>query len=136
MGDGTTSDEIDVSHIYSDFSFYETSVYEVCLTAINDCEQAQFCEAIFVSPTQFLEEGGDQFSVYPNPASDIIYIELAEVTNDLMQINLLDSQGKSIWLSSNPESKFELSISHLPQGVYYLIIQQSDKFLYKRIIKN
>jgi len=136
LGDGTTSEEVDASHIYSDFSFYETSVYQVCLTAINGCEQAQFCEDIFVSPTQLLEEGSDQFSVYPNPASETINIELTDELYDLHQISLLDSNGKSIWLSTTPETKFEISIGHLPNGVYYLLVQQRDGYLYKRILKN
>ena len=136
FGDGTSSNEIDASYIFTDYSIFGTSIYTVCLTATNDCGVATICEDIFVSPTQFMQEGGSEIQVYPNPVEHALYIEV-----DLDQLNfnsvaLIDSQGRAIWSTKSPGTSYEINMSEFPQGVYLIILEQDDKFLYKKVVKN
>jgi PKD repeat protein len=136
FGDGDASTEINPSHIYGEYSFYETSIYEVCLTAANDCETVQFCESIFVSPTQLMQEGGELVRVYPNPVSDFLQIEVDQPEQNFKSMALIDYQGKSVWYTKTAGTNFEINVSDFNRGVYLLILEQDDKFLYKKVIKN
>jgi PKD repeat protein len=136
FGDGTTSADTSTTHTYSDFSFYETSVYEVCLIATNECDEAQICENIFVSPTQLMEEGGNEINVFPNPVNQRLNVEIGQDSEDINKIFLLDVSGKMVWQTSAPAHKFELVMSEFSRGTYYLILEQDNKFIFKRILKN
>lgn len=134
-GDGTTSTDTEGSYVYSDFSFYQTSVYTVCLTAINSCEEQEFCEDIFISPTQLMQESGDVFDAYPNPAQQYIYLELKS-TSGFNKIGLFDTYGKMHWMSDQPLKRYEVSTESLSRGIYYFILEKDNQYLFKRIVKN
>lgn len=135
FGDGVSSVKKDTSHIFGDYSFYETSVYEVCLTTTNECETAQICETIFVSPTQFMEEGGSEIQVYPNPAEQFLHVEIDQDQVEFKSIALIDSHGSAIWSTKSQGTSYEINISEFSRGVYLLILEQDDMFLYKRVVK-
>ncbi len=135
FGDGASSDENEPTHIYSDFSFYETSVYEVCVTATNACEEATFCESIFVSPTEFIIEAGNEINVYPNPAYKVVNIEINKSKFETKQVGLINMQGKLMWSTNMQEANYEINMSQFTPGVYFVMLKQKDKFFFKRIIK-
>ena len=135
FGDESTSDESDPTHIYSDFSFYETSVYEVCITATNACEVAHFCESIFVSPTEFIQEGGDVIKVYPNPVNTVVNIEVNQSRFETKNIGLMNGRGQLMWSTGIKDSNYEINMENFTSGVYFLMLEQKDRMFYKRIIK-
>jgi len=66
--------------------------------------------------------------VYPNPTVDVVHID----SKNLKSATLYDMNGKKL-LESN---KTEISVSHLPKGVYVLRIVTSDNSIVsKKIIK-
>ena len=136
FGDENTSTDVDPVHIYTDFSFYETSVYQVCLTGFNQCNRnAQYCEDIFLSPTQFMNEGGELFSVYPNPADQSVYLDLKGVSG-FNKVGLFDAYGKKYWEGEYPVEQFEVDLNEFSKGVYFFIVERNNSYLYKRIMKN
>jgi len=56
-----------------------------------------------------------EFTVYPNPASDMFYIQ----TNNRANISLTDRSGKII-VTKSIEGKGSIDVSRVPAGVYYL----------------
>jgi PKD repeat protein len=135
FGDGATSNEMNPTYIYSDFSFYETSVYEVCVSSTNACEEAQFCESIFVSPTEFIDEAGDDIKVYPIPVNRLITVELGNHQSETNSLGLVNGQGQVIWRTENELFRHEIDMGNFANGTYFLMLEQKDKFLIKRIIK-
>ncbi len=135
FGDGVSAVKKDTSHIFGDYSFYETSVYEVCLTASNECETKQICETIFVSPTQFLKEAGTEIRVYPNPVEQFLHVEVDPDQVNFNSVALIDSQGRAIWNTKSQSVVYDINMSEFTRGVYLLILEQDDMFLYKRVVK-
>lgn len=81
----------------------------------------------------------DFVHIYPNPASELIILELdlkdqstinLEVENTLGQLLI----NESIYSVSGPFT-FQLNISDLPQGVYILKLQNGNQVTSKKIIK-
>lgn len=58
------------------------------------------------------------FSIYPNPAKDVLYIELKDVVNTQATIHNLSGQIVNSTQISNGNNT--INISALPQGMYYI----------------
>lgn len=77
-------------------------------------------------------------SVYPNPASDLLSIELSMKTNSNVTINLLDISGRIVREISNEKAtlgnyKLNTNLSDISTGVYTLQIISEGKSINKRI---
>ncbi|NJK97745.1 MAG: T9SS type A sorting domain-containing protein, partial [Bacteroidales bacterium] len=68
--------------------------------------------------------------VYPNPASDLIFIEIHNNGNGYVQFELMNLTGQTVLLkkAENADQKHELNISRLPKGIYILkIVMQNHE---------
>jgi hypothetical protein len=76
-----------------------------------------------------------KINIYPNPATDIITISMSEIdgTNGYLIISSLD--GKEIRSQKITEQDFQLDISALQRGLYFLKIQYGAKAWIKRFVK-
>ncbi|MBK9284882.1 MAG: SBBP repeat-containing protein [Sphingobacteriaceae bacterium] len=91
-----------------------------------------------VSPCTFLPLNNNEnnvISVYPNPASEYLYIDADEVKS----ISVLDLLGKSIYSKNtwkeqhnSKERNKEINIQNWPPGIYFLKIETQDQI---RLIK-
>jgi hypothetical protein len=73
-------------------------------------------------------------SVYPNPTINALHIELGEGIQDkeVKGIEVLDSQGKSIYTLGHYESNLE--VGHLAKGVYFVNIQMDKYRVTKKVV--
>jgi photosystem II stability/assembly factor-like uncharacterized protein len=71
--------------------------------------------------------------IYPNPVSDILHIET--VGNKPSQFLLYNLEGKLIIQKASTGQHHQLSISHLPSGMYMLVCTQGKETYYEKIIK-
>ena len=72
--------------------------------------------------------------LYPNPASNKIYVELTEAP---LSCQILNLTGNVIFETIITDSRFELDISMLPPGLYLVkIIQADGKPTYGKMVKH
>ena len=64
-------------------------------------------------------------NVYPNPASDLITIS-ADVASDMLKLFFYDTSGRMVFSKTMPNHT-SVSVSHLNQGIYMLIIQSDHE---------
>jgi hypothetical protein len=87
------------------------------------------------SSTVDIEENNLISSIYPNPTSGLIYIELSKT--DEVNIELLDASGRIIKTMNNNGSKIaNIDLSNLPEGFYFIRITEGENLSTKRIIKS
>lgn len=72
----------------------------------------------------------DQVTVYPNPASDKLFIDGLD---DLSTINCYDALGQSVKIKRDGKS---LDLTGLERGVYFLQITTGSVTLHHRFVKN
>jgi hypothetical protein len=68
-----------------------------------------------------------ELTVYPNPASDVLYIHIPyqdEYSGSLICI-MSDSRGQTVYQKDISFGMHEVDISHFPPGVYYVMIHTS-----------
>ena len=59
--------------------------------------------------------------VYPNPASETVYISLPDFAGDL-RLNMYDIQGRKV-LSESLMNAEGLNLSPLPEGLYIIVLE-------------
>lgn len=76
-----------------------------------------------------------EVSLYPNPCTDIINIDLNTFSNPIFE--LIDINGKVLFpfIKSNSDYSYSLDVSSLNKGLYYLAIQIDDTRKAKLILK-
>jgi hypothetical protein len=86
---------------------------------------------ITLSPvTGIKSDSGGEFKLYPNPASDLVYLVLpAEAT-----LRILDLTGSLLFIGDFREGVVTLNIEHLPAGIYLFRVSAGDKVYTKRVV--
>lgn len=74
----------------------------------------------------------DDFSVYPNPASDYTYININQPNTNLKIYSLL---GEVIHAQELSMGKNEIDLSNLPVSYYYFSIENEQEKVVQRVIK-
>ena len=80
------------------------------------------------------ENLNDKISVYPNPSSDIINVE---TSLNVDAAALYDISGKMVWNGFYERTGgFQLDVSNLQHGIYFLNIQTHKGIARKKIAIN
>lgn len=74
-----------------------------------------------------------QVHIYPNPTSGLIYLEQLEA--EKVQINVVDNLGRVVLQKNSKDKQTAIDLNSLPQGIYYLNIQQEKKISTHKVVK-
>jgi len=131
FGDGSTSDEVNPSHMFSD-----TGQFTVCLIAGNGCNSDTVCAAIMIIPTG-IKDLSQNVKVYPNPVRDMMNVEIPKSSSYLINIELYDISGRCVKSLETQvyDTHLSLDLSGLADGVYSCKISGSDFIFTTKIIK-
>ncbi len=80
-----------------------------------------------------VKENNIHFSVFPNPATDVLNIEGVKKTIDL--VTVLDVTGKAVFQANNITGNYSIPVENLNNGVYILKIQMGDKTSFQKFVK-
>ena len=75
-------------------------------------------------------------SIYPNPASQFLRIDLPNNNNQRTQIRMINLKGSIIYQKQISNSQHIIDVQSFPKGVYLLNIQTSKNLISKKIIIN
>jgi hypothetical protein len=81
-------------------------------------------------------------SVYPNPTTGEVNIELLSEAPATVLFSLLDASGRimmhNAWSAAEGNNRYTLNLSDYPQGIYYLGCQTADRKvkLFEKVVKN
>jgi len=78
------------------------------------------------------------FSIYPNPAKDRIYIDLTSSDLSAYYLKLIDALGRTIYMLPRPELKGGIDISSLAPGTYEIQIvdDQTKATIVRKFVKD
>ncbi len=62
------------------------------------------------------------FSVYPNPVKDMLYLNLKNMSEEDFIVNIINVNGQNVYHKSMHQypTDYTLNLSHLPTGIYFL----------------
>ncbi len=107
--------------------------YEDDLNGLIQFQSDNFCNLIEPVSSEFTSES--LLNIFPNPASDIIYITLDGSSNLSHQISIMDVSGNMI-LNQEYNNQNKINIESLIPGLYYLQINNNEELIVKKFIKS
>ena len=121
---GATTDEFTffVEDVTGGFNGLFTATFEIN----NDCT---------VGTREILLDG-DQLSVYPNPATDLLNIESLDQAVQMEQISIFNSQGQLV-LGHQVQhlvGKAQINVGHLPTGIYLVQVRTAKGVMAKKVL--
>jgi bilirubin oxidase len=93
-----------------------------CHIALHEDEgmMGQFIVTNKATGLQEIHLQGPEFSVFPNPANDKIFISFADAGTQAYYVRITNAVGRTIYMLPRPELKNGIDISSLAKGIYYL----------------
>jgi hypothetical protein len=80
----------------------------------------------------------NEFNVYPNPANGMINVSITNVNAEVLNISIVDLQGKEVYNSTNTNvgSSFtkQINIESLAKGVYYVKLSTENTVKINKLI--
>ena len=93
----------------------------------------------YVAPPMAFNENAfsaqDAMLVYPNPTSNVLYIEVpAEIVLAKAEVRLMDLMGRQIMTKSELEKSTMLNVSSCANGIYILMLSDGKSSYHQRVI--
>lgn len=80
-------------------------------------------------------QASSNISIWPNPASDVVHVQYNGNPNHMTAF-IIDEFGRSISKSAIYQGNNTISLSNMPSGTYFMLLEQDNKeVLCKKIIK-
>ncbi|MFO8087204.1 MAG: PKD domain-containing protein [Bacteroidales bacterium] len=130
FGDGNTASTMYPSHSYTD-----PGVYTVTLTVSNSAGSSTETKTDLITVGSTGVENNEEmsFKVYPNPVTDLLYVEL-DNPQHIRQLKLVDIAGKTIQQHNNPNQTTSFNTSRLSQGLYLMEIVGENHIVRQKIM--
>ena len=129
FGDGTNSSIQNPIHTYS-----SNGTYTVELIVDNSCGIDTFIQIINVTSVGvFNTSTNKDISVYPNPSHSVITIESTGISiNNLEMFDIYGRKVKELKVNNN---KFNVNISELSKGIYFVKLKTDNGIIINKVIK-
>src|SRR5690606_38903318 len=115
FGDGTTSNQQNPNHVYP-----AGGTYYISLSVSDGCDTVTLLDTLNIPCNIGVDEINKvEFDIYPNPASDQIYISVDGLKEPL-SYQIIDSKG-SVVHSGTIREQIILEISSFTKGVYMIV---------------
>ena len=92
---------------------------------IGDCtndvmQNINFPNSVILRNDEIYSKIISPFKIYPNPTTDIIYIERIEKINSDFKVELYDLMGRQVDYWNFSDEKESINVSGLKEGIYFL----------------
>jgi len=126
FGDGSTSTENNPSHI-----FEMPGTYEVCVSSSNCYSNDRYCKSIEISVTAIQQINKEEVLLQTNIIEDNLHL----TKNTIEKAIVYNEAG--IEILQIEKTTQTISVKHLPMGIYFLLIIESDQthFNIQRFVK-
>ncbi len=131
FGDGTTSTEEHPNHSYA-----EAGIYDVILTATNDCGSVTTILAIDVDITSSIEDINlfGEWNLRPNPSEGQVELFLSKPLTEQIMYRIIDLGGRVLFSDSLKIGSTGASIEIEEAGIYFLQLQSGAHSSIKKLV--
>lgn len=126
--DGSTS-----QFFLVDIEIFGIGSHNFSVSAIDtlNCEYADSILVVICEHTDVTQTIYENLKIYPNPANDVITMELQSIRDDVFLIEILYSYGKAVFrdekIRKESHDIINLDISNYKTGIYFLRISSKEK---------
>ncbi len=127
FGDGDTSNAENPIHTYNN-----SDEYTVVLTASSICGDDQDSTRVLIATSLIDWYQTEEFMIYPNPASDIVFLKFRDAEKEINTIQVLDLKGNCVKIIKPEETGdvLTLELHGLATGVYFIkVVKDEDIYI-------
>jgi hypothetical protein len=114
----------------------EVGTYQVHVMNVDSC--FDYSEEVFLPEVGLQEFNEHSFTIYPNPAHSSVSLNIIQL-NSLTLLSITDVLGqefnKFILDSQSSNVNYSLDISELPNGIYFVSLENNSNQIVKRFVK-
>lgn len=129
FGDGQTSTETNPTHTYTG-----NGIFDVELIAIDSCDTDTTLIQVNINGNAGINSLNKNEFVLKNLNNDTYTIE--NIKNEDFQLSIIDINGKLMTSKSSFSSKHTFDLNSYPKGMYYITLQNTNKSVVFKIVKN
>ena len=115
----------------------EVGEYEVYIENENGC--GAYSDPVFLNTVGIEDLALSSFNIYPNPVTSIANLYLSQLTNNT-HIVITDILGHELFdfdLDTRVSSEiYKIDMTSLPNGMYFVVVENNSKKFVKRFVKN
>ena len=114
----------------------QNGIYQVEITYANGCSRLSEAQEFFT--TDIYTANLPAISLFPNPATEGVFLELSEATGQAFELMLMDARGKEIgrWEAQQILEPLWIDMADQAEGMYVLRVQTEGYQKSLRFLKN
>lgn len=131
FGNSATSTTQNPSNTYNTGDTYEVTLI---VQAANGCRDTvrQTLDII----TGLHNMGDPGMRVFPNPASSVWYVSIAEPFPGPKTVELVTLQGRTVFRATTSSSRIEIPATDYPDGLYIIRVAYGDRVVNRKVLKS
>ncbi len=109
--------------------------YTVTVTDANGCTYVSSITVGAFNVTNIVEIADliSRIKIYPNPTSGFVYVEMEGMSDDRLELTIIDMLGKSVY-SSEFTKEQAIDVSQFANGIYYLVLTSSSERAARKLV--
>ena len=120
------------------FIISNNQILSVTVTDFNGCEAY---DEVYIQVLLGTDgaESNKEMNLYPNPASQQVYLDLAGFNGNEVDVTLIDLTGRVVYqtVTNSVSTPINIPVEHLTNGVYTVVVKADDKVIgQKKVVKN
>ncbi len=112
----------------------DSNLYKVSLTGSVKLDEIQIGKALTLGTKTM--EVNSKISVYPNPSTGLVTLNLNNSNSDMISISVANVLGQEIYSGKTNESTFSIDLSGKAKGIYYISTQNNQRITTQRLFLN
>ena len=77
--------------------------------------------------------GGSELNIYPNPATEMLNIELENYSGQLALVRIIDITGQVNYIKNHYEGIIKIDLSNFNTGLYFVVVNIDEKSIVNKI---
>ncbi|HMI79033.1 MAG TPA: T9SS type A sorting domain-containing protein, partial [Ferruginibacter sp.] len=91
----------------------------------------------WIAIVQFSDKDQQQVKIFPNPASDNLYIDFGTTAAETYSCVMADAAGKIVWaagINTATRNTFSINVSSLAEGIYFISVKNERAAYRQKVI--
>ncbi len=124
----------DETYTWNEIEYNESGDYTQTFSDLNACDSIVTLHLTIVTDIASSSITKQNISVYPNPVSDNLYIDIIRKNNAACSIILTDITGKVLIKKDHASENNVLDLSQIAGGTYFISITSDNKIIFTSMI--
>jgi PKD repeat protein len=118
FGDGNSTTSFDTQPVYHNYTANGT--YTVTMVAQNQCGSDTFTSNVVISDVGTPEYPKLSYNLYPNPSSGVLNLTFNSITEENIQLEIIDITGSIVWSEelNSGKTEYRITPNELSAGTY------------------